>query len=77
MRERKPEVLADYLFVVGLECRSMQDACNPGYVVVREQVRGVFIHEFRGDKDLEPLVGIELQDTADAVQHLPTHTTAT
>ena len=67
MRECKPEVLADYLFVVRLECPSVQEARNSGYVVVREEVRGVLIQESGGDEDFESLVAIELQHAANAV----------
>ena len=77
MRERKPEVLADYLFVIGLECPSVQEARNSGYVVVREQIRGVLVQESGGDEDFEPLVAIESQDAADAIQHLAAHSTVT
>ena len=77
MRKCKPEVLTDYLFVVSLECSSVQEARNSGYVVVREEVRGVLIQESGGDEDFESLVAIELQDAANAVQHLAAHTTVT
>ena len=77
MREREPEVLAEYLFVVGSECRSVQEARNPGYIVVRKQMCGLLIQESGGDEDFEPLVAVELQNAADAIQHLAAHPTIT
>jgi hypothetical protein len=77
VRERKPQVLADDLFVVGLERCSAQETGDLGYIVVRKQVRGVRIQESGGDQDFEPLVAIELQDAADAIQDFAAHTTVT
>jgi hypothetical protein len=64
------EVLADHLFVVGFERWRVQEARDPGYVIVREHIGGVLVQESRGDENFELLAPIELQDTADAVQHV-------
>jgi hypothetical protein len=70
VRERKLQVAADHLFVVGFEHWRVQEACNPGYVIVREHICGVLIEESGGDQNLELLVPVELQDAADTVQDL-------
>jgi len=54
----------------------MQEPRNPGHIVVREQMCGVLVQESGGDEDFKPLVAIEPQDTADAIQDLAAHTTA-
>ena len=77
VRERKLEVPTDHLFVVRSERRAVQEASNPGYIIVREQVGGVLVQKTSGDEDFQPLVAIELEDAADAVQDLAAHATAT
>ena len=77
VRECKLEVPADHLFVVRSERRAVQEAGNPGYIIVREQVGGVLVYKTSGDENFQPLVAIELEDAADAVKDLAAHTTAT
>ena len=70
MRQRKPQVLADHNFIAGFERRLVQNAGDPGNVIVRQQSGGVLIQESGGDEYLELLAPIELQNLTDAVQHL-------
>jgi len=59
VRDGKVEVLTEHLFVVGFERRRVQEACDPGYVIIREQIGGVLIEEPRGDENIELLVPVE------------------
>jgi len=69
--ECKLQVPPDHLFVLGFQRRYVQQARDPGYVIVREQIGGVFIQKPGGDENFELLVPIELQDAADTVQDIP------
>jgi hypothetical protein len=77
VRDGKLEVLPDRLLVSRVELRCVQEACDAGYIIVREQMGRVLVQESSGDENFELLVPIELQDAADAVQDLTTHATAT
>jgi hypothetical protein len=55
----------------------MQEACDPGYVIVGEQEGGILVQKSGGDENVELLVAIQLQDAADAVQDLAAHATLT
>jgi hypothetical protein len=52
MRNRKVEVLADQRFVGGFERRRMQEASDPGYVIVGEQSSGVPVQKSGGDENV-------------------------
>jgi hypothetical protein len=69
MRERQTNVLAEQQCVAGLDCRGVQQARKPRHVIVREELRGVLVHEPCGGKNLELFMAIQLEDVADAVQH--------
>ena len=49
------EVLAERSFVVGFERWRMQEARDPGHVIVREELGGVLVQESGGDENVEPL----------------------
>jgi len=70
VRDSKLKILADQLFIVGIESRCVQEAHDPRDVIVREQMGRVFIQESCSDEHFELLVAIELKHAADAVQDL-------
>ena len=55
----------------------MQKARDPGYVIVLQQLGSFFGQESGGHKDFELFVTVELEDVADAVEDLATHSAAT
>ncbi len=77
MRERKLDILANHLFVVRLEHRRVQEAGEAGYIIVREEMGGVFVQESGGDENFELLVAIEPENAADAVQDFAAHASFT
>ena len=46
----------------------MQQMGELGYIIVRQEPGGVLVKESRGGENVKPLVAIEVQDVADAVQ---------
>jgi hypothetical protein len=68
VRERQLNVLAKQPCVVGVNRRCVQQTGELGYVIVRKELGGVLVQEPRGGENIEPLVPIEFQDIADAIQ---------
>jgi hypothetical protein len=77
VRQREAEVLTQHQFVVGFERWRMQEAGDPGYIIVSEQMRSILVQETGGNEDFELLAAVELQNATDAVQDVAADATLT
>src|SRR3712207_4539153 len=71
------QALPEKLCVGGPAGRCVQQARDPGNVVIGEQLRRVLVQESRGGENRELIATIELEDVADAVENLAADAPAT
>ncbi len=77
MRECETDILTEKPRVVRIDRRCVQQARQLGDVIVRENLGGVLIQEPRRGEYTELFVAIEIEDFADAVQHVATYAAIT